>query len=419
MESKLNILEKHDPDIYTAVSQEEQRQRRNINLIASENYASKAVMQAQATVMANKYAEGYPGKRYYGGCENIDVVETLAIDRAKSLFESEHANVQPHSGAQSNMAVYHSILQPGDTVLGLRLDQGGHLTHGSRVNFSGRHYNFVSYGVDKETELVDMEEVLILAKKHRPKIIVAGATAYPRTFNFKRFGEIANEIDSLLMVDMAHVAGLVAAKVHPSPIPYADVVTSTTHKTLRGPRGGIILSKETHATKIDRGVFPNVQGGPLENTIAAKAVAFGEAMKPDFKKYSKLVIKNASGLAQVLATGGLRIVSGGTDTHMVLVDLRPMNITGKEAEETLDKVCITVNRNAIPYDPQKPRVTSGIRLGTPAITSRGFCGQDVNLVGELILRALKHMNNNSKLLEIRNDVVALTSKFPVPGIDDL
>ena len=357
--------------------------------------------------------------RYYGGCENIDVVETLAIDRAKSLFESEHANVQPHSGAQSNMAVYHSILQPGDTVLGLRLDQGGHLTHGSRVNFSGRHYNFVSYGVDKETELVDMEEVLILAKKHRPKIIVAGATAYPRTFNFKRFGEIANEIDSLLMVDMAHVAGLVAAKVHPSPIPYADVVTSTTHKTLRGPRGGIILSKETHATKIDRGVFPNVQGGPLENTIAAKAVAFGEAMKPDFKKYSKLVIKNASGLAQVLATGGLRIVSGGTDTHMVLVDLRPMNITGKEAEETLDKVCITVNRNAIPYDPQKPRVTSGIRLGTPAITSRGFCGQDVNLVGELILRALKHMNNNSKLLEIRNDVVALTSKFPVPGIDDL
>jgi len=415
----LNILEKHDPDIYTAVSQEEQRQRRNINLIASENYASKAVMQAQATVMANKYAEGYPGKRYYGGCENIDVVETLAIDRAKSLFESEHANVQPHSGAQSNMAVYHSILQPGDTVLGLRLDQGGHLTHGSRVNFSGRHYNFVSYGVDKETELVDMEEVLILAKKHRPKIIVAGATAYPRTFNFKRFGEIANEIDSLLMVDMAHVAGLVAAKVHPSPIPYADVVTSTTHKTLRGPRGGIILSKETHATKIDRGVFPNVQGGPLENTIAAKAVAFGEAMKPDFKKYSKLVIKNASGLAQVLATGGLRIVSGGTDTHMVLVDLRPMNITGKEAEETLDKVCITVNRNAIPYDPQKPRVTSGIRLGTPAITSRGFCGQDVNLVGELILRALKHMNNNSKLLEIRNDVVALTSKFPVPGIDDL
>lgn len=415
----MNILEKHDPDIYTAVSQEEQRQRRNINLIASENYASKAVMQAQATVMANKYAEGYPGKRYYGGCENIDVVETLAIDRAKSLFESEHANVQPHSGAQSNMAVYHSILQPGDTVLGLRLDQGGHLTHGSRVNFSGRHYNFVSYGVDKETELVDMEEVLILAKKHRPKIIVAGATAYPRTFNFKRFGEIANEIDSLLMVDMAHVAGLVAAKVHPSPIPYADVVTSTTHKTLRGPRGGIILSKETHATKIDRGVFPNVQGGPLENTIAAKAVAFGEAMKPDFKKYSKLVIKNASGLAQVLATGGLRIVSGGTDTHMVLVDLRPMNITGKEAEETLDKVCITVNRNAIPYDPQKPRVTSGIRLGTPAITSRGFCGQDVNLVGELILRALKHMNNNSKLLEIRNDVVALTSKFPVPGIDDL
>ena len=415
----MNILEKHDPDIYTAVSQEEQRQRRNINLIASENYASKAVMQAQATVMANKYAEGYPGKRYYGGCENIDVVETLAIDRAKSLFESEHANVQPHSGAQSNMAVYHSILQPGDTVLGLRLDQGGHLTHGSRVNFSGRHYNFVSYGVDKETELVDMEEVLILAKKHRPKIIVAGATAYPRTFNFKRFGEIANEIDSLLMVDMAHVAGLVAAKVHPSPIPYADVVTSTTHNTLRGPRGGIILSKETHATKIDRGVFPNVQGGPLENTIAAKAVAFGEAMKPDFKKYSKLVIKNASGLAQVLATGGLRIVSGGTDTHMVLVDLRPMNITGKEAEETLDKVCITVNRNAIPYDPQKPRVTSGIRLGTPAITSRGFCGQDVNLVGELILRALKHMNNNSKLLEIRNDVVALTSKFPVPGIDDL
>ena len=416
-ELKLNTLKTSDPEIYSAIELEEKRQFRNINLIASENYASKSVMEAQASVMTNKYAEGYPGKRYYGGCEHIDAAETLAIERAQALFESEHANVQPHSGAQANMAVYHSLLQPGDVVLGLRLDQGGHLTHGSKVNFSGKHYNFVSYGVDKETELVDIDEVLELAQVHKPKIIVAGATAYPRIFDYSGFRDIANSVNAILMVDMAHVAGLVAAKVHPSPIPYADVVTSTTHKTLRGPRGGMILSKEIHGKAVDRGVFPNVQGGPLENTIAAKAVAFGEAMTPEFTDYSKQVVKNAIELADVLARGDLRIVSGGTDTHMVLVDLRPINITGKDAEETLDKVCITANRNAIPYDPQKPRVTSGLRLGTPAITTRGFSEKDVSLVGELIIRALKNKDDESKLADIKNDVINLTSGFPVPGID--
>jgi len=417
LEPELNILKTSDPEIYSAIDQEEKRQRRNINLIASENYASKSVMEAQASVMTNKYAEGYPGKRYYGGCEHIDVAEGLAIQRAQSLFESEHANVQPHSGAQANMAVYHSLLKPGDVVLGLRLDQGGHLTHGSKVNFSGKHYSFVSYGVDKETELVNTDEVLALAKEHKPKIVVAGATAYPRIFDYSQFRKVADEVNAVLMVDMAHVAGLVAAKVHPSPVPYADVVTSTTHKTLRGPRGGMILSKEIHAKDVDRGVFPNVQGGPLENTIAAKAVAFGEAMTPKFAEYSKQVVKNAVTLAHVLANGGLRIVSGGTDTHMVLVDLRPIKLTGKDAEETLDKVCITANRNAIPYDPQKPRITSGLRLGTPAITTRGFSEEDVYLVGELILRALKNNDDDSKLSDIRNDVIDLTSKFPVPGID--
>ncbi|PZC46490.1 MAG: glycine hydroxymethyltransferase [Chloroflexi bacterium] len=417
MERELNILKTSDPEIFSAIGKEEERQRKNINLIASENYASKAVMQAQGSVMTNKYAEGYPGKRYYGGCEHVDTVENLAIQRAKILFDSEHANVQPHSGAQANMAVYHSLLKPGDVVLGLRLDQGGHLTHGSKVNFSGKHYNFVSYGVDKETELVNIDEVLSLAKQHKPKIIVAGATAYPRIFDYSQFRDVADEVNAILMVDMAHVSGLVAAKVHPSPIPYADVVTSTTHKTLRGPRGGMILSKEIHAKNVDRGVFPNVQGGPLENTIAAKAVAFSEAMTLKFTEYSEQVIKNAVTLANVLANGGLRIVSGGTDTHMVLVDLRPINITGKDAEETLDKVCITANRNAIPYDPQKPRITSGLRLGTPAITTRGFLREDICLVGELILRALKNKNNDSKLSDIRNDVINLTSKFPVPGID--
>ena len=417
LEPELNILKTSDPEIYSAIDQEEKRQRRNINLIASENYASKSVMEAQASVMTNKYAEGYPGKRYYGGCEHIDVAEGLAIQRAQSLFESEHANVQPHSGAQANMAVYHSLLKPGDVVLGLRLDQGGHLTHGSKVNFSGKHYSFVSYGVDKETELVNTDEVLALAKEHKPKIVVAGATAYPRIFDYSQFRKVADEVNAVLMVDMAHVAGLVAAKVHPSPVPYADVVTSTTHKTLRGPRGGMILSKGIHAKDVDRGVFPNVQGGPLENTIAAKAVAFGEAMTPKFAEYSKQVVKNAVTLAHVLANGGLRIVSGGTDTHMVLVDLRPIKLTGKDAEETLDKVCITANRNAIPYDPQKPRITSGLRLGTPAITTRGFSEEDVYLVGELILRALKNNDDDSKLSDIRNDVIDLTSKFPVPGID--
>ncbi len=403
-----------DPELASAISEESRRQRESINLIASENYASRAVREAQGSVLTNKYAEGYPGRRYYGGCEFVDVAENLAIARAKRLFGAEHVNVQPHSGAQANMAVYHSQLQPGDTVMGLRLDQGGHLTHGSPVNFSGKHYNFVSYGVDRESELIDMDAVARLAEEHRPKILVTGATAYPRFFDFRRFRQIADDVGALLMVDMAHFAGLVAGWSHPSPIRHAHVVTSTTHKTLRGPRGGMILATEEMAKSIDRGVFPNVQGGPLMHSVAAKAVAYGEALTSQFKSYTQAITANAAALAEVLGEGGARIVSGGTDNHMVLVDLRPLGLTGRAAEEALDRVRITTNRNAIPYDPEKPRVTSGLRLGTPAISSRGFTEDDSRRVGELILQTLKGIDRAGVEDSVRREVTALAERLPVP-----
>ena len=407
-----------DPEIGKAIQNEIDRQRSNINLIASENYASKAVLEAQGSVMTNKYAEGYPGRRYYGGCEFVDVAETLAIERAKQLFGAEHANVQPHSGAQANMAAYFSSLAPGDTVMGMSLDHGGHLTHGSSVNFSAKIYNFVSYGVDRETELIDYEEVERVAKEHRPKIIVTGATAYTRTIDFIRFKEIANEIDAKLMVDMAHISGLIAANEHPSPIAAAaDIVTSTTHKTLRGPRGGMILSTAELGRAIDRAVFPNMQGGPLEHVIAAKAVAFGEAMKPEFVEYQKGIRANARALAEELQAGGIRLVSGGTDNHMVLVDLTPLDISGRQAEEALGEVNIVVNRNAIPYDEKPPRVASGMRLGTPAITSCGMGTEESKRIAQLILKTVNNLGSESAKREIRDEVISMTSRFPVPGID--
>lgn len=413
----MSILLNNDPEIGTAIQNEIQRQRRNIILVASENYPSKAVLEAQGSVLTNKYAEGYPGRRYYGGCEFVDVAEEVAIERAKKLFSAEHANVQPHSGAQANMAAYFAILSPNDTVMGMRLDQGGHLTHGSPVNFSGKLYNFISYGVDKDTELIDYEETRLLAKKHRPKIIVAGATAYTRIIDFSRFREIADEIGAILMVDMAHISGLIAAGKHPSCVPYAHLTTSTTHKTLRGPRSGMILSNSDLARDIDKAVFPNMQGGPSMHIIAAKAVAFGEAMTPDFVEYQGKIISNARAMASSLKSGGMRLVSGGTDNHMIIVDLTPLGITGKEAEEALGKVHITVNRNTIPYDQKPPRVASGLRLGTPSITSRGFGTKESEKVAKLILRTLENLGNESAGKDIRNEVEILTSQFPVPGID--
>lgn len=410
-------LVNQDPEIGQAIQNEIKRQQQNINLIASENYASKAVLEAQGSVLTNKYAEGYPGRRYYGGCEFIDVVERLAIERAKELFEVEHANVQPHSGAQANMAAYFSALSPGDTVLGMALDHGGHLTHGSPVNFSAKLYDFVSYGVDRETELIDFDEVERVAKEHRPKIIVAGATAYTRIIDFPKFREIADEVDATLMVDMAHIAGLVATGEHPSPVPHAQIVTSTTHKTLRGPRGGLVLTTSERARDIDRAVFPNMQGGPLEHVVAAKAVAFHEAMQPEFADYQKAIRANARTLAQELEAGGLRIVSGGTDNHMALVDLQPLDVTGRQAEEALDKVNIVVNRNAIPYDPKPPRVASGMRVGTAAITSRGMGEAETAQIARLIIRTLANRDDASVEREVRDEVLSLASRFPVPGID--
>ncbi len=413
----MSVLLEQDPEIAKAIQDEIRRQQRNINLIASENYASKAVLEAQASVLTNKYAEGYPGRRYYGGCEFVDISEQMAIDRAKELFAAEHANVQPHSGAQANMGAYFAVLSPGDTVMGMQLDQGGHLTHGSPVNFSGKLYNFVSYGVDRETELIDYDEVERLAKEHRPRLIVTGATAYPRTFDFARLRQIADEVEGMLMVDMAHIAGLIAAGEHPSPIPVAQLITSTTHKTLRGPRGGFILTTSELAKDVDRAVFPNAQGGPIQNTIAAKAVAFGEALKPEFKAYQQAIRANARALASELSAGGLRLVSGGTDTHLLLVDMTPMEITGRKAEEALGRVHITVNRNTIPYDPKPPRVSSGLRLGTPSATSRGFGTGEMATVGKLILRTLQNMGDEDVEREVGDEVMDLTSRFPVPGID--
>ena len=367
--------------------------------------------------MTNKYAEGYPGRRYYGGCQFVDVAERLAIERAKRLFGADHANVQPHSGAQANMAAYFATIQPGDTVMGMNLDHGGHLTHGSPVNFSSKLYDFVSYGVDPETELIDYDELERLAKLHRPKVIVSGASAYTRTIEFDRLRAVADEVDALLMADMAHIAGLVAADEHPSPVGHAQVVTSTTHKTLRGARGGMILCDDALRRDVDRAVFPNMQGGPLEHAVAAKAVTFGEAMTDEFKAYQRQVRANAVALGETLSEGGLRLVSGGTDNHIVLVDLRPLGVTGRQAEESLGRANIVVNRNAIPYDPQPPRTASGVRLGSAAITSRGFGEDDARRVGELILRALGDVDDTATQARVREDVLAMVADFPVPGVD--
>ncbi|MCV9900341.1 serine hydroxymethyltransferase [Exiguobacterium sp. 8H] len=406
-------LKVQDAELFEAMQHELGRQRDNIELIASENFVSEAVMEAQGGVLTNKYAEGYPGRRYYGGCEFVDVAENLARDRAKELFGAEHANVQPHSGAQANMAVYFTVLEAGDTVLGMNLSHGGHLTHGSPVNFSGVQYNFVEYGVDKETEHIDYDVVAALAKEHKPKLIVAGASAYPRTIDFAKFREIADSVDAYLMVDMAHIAGLVAAGLHPNPVEHAHFVTTTTHKTLRGPRGGMILCKEEFAKAIDKSIFPGIQGGPLMHVIAAKAVAFGEALQPEFKDYQRQVIANAQALAAGLEEEGLRIVSGGTDNHLLLVDLRGIDITGKAAEHALDAAGITVNKNTIPFDPASPFVTSGIRLGTAAMTTRGFKEADMKEVARLIGRVLKQHEDEAVIAEALQDVQSLTAKFPL------
>ena len=413
----MGMLAELDPEVAQAIRGENERQRNSIVLIASENYASRAVLEAQATVMNNKYAEGYPGRRYYGGCQYVDVVEQLAIDRAKELFKAEHANVQPHSGAQANMAAYFALLEPGDTVMGMRLDQGGHLTHGSPVNFSGKLYNFVSYGVARDTETIDYEEVESLAREHRPKVIVAGYTAYPRTIDFARFRTIADSVGATLMVDMAHIAGLIAGGAHPSCLPHAQVVTSTTQKTLRGPRGGLILCTEELRQKIDRAVFPFSQGGPFMHVIASKAVCFGEAMRPEFAGYQSQIVKNARTLARELAEGGLRIVSGGTDNHLLLVDLTPLDLTGKVAEEALGRVNIVANKNAIPYDTRPPRITSGLRLGTAALTSRGMGAAEMELVASLIVRVLTSIGDERVEHDVGEEVAGLTAGFPVPGLD--
>ncbi|EUF01154.1 serine hydroxymethyltransferase, partial [Staphylococcus aureus] len=391
-----------------------QRQNSNIELIASENFVSEAVMEAQGSVLTNKYAEGYPGRRYYGGCEFVDVTESIAIDRAKALFGAEHVNVQPHSGSQANMAVYLVALEMGDTVLGMNLSHGGHLTHGAPVNFSGKFYNFVEYGVDKDTERINYDEVRKLALEHKPKLIVAGASAYSRTIDFKKFKEIADEVNAKLMVDMAHIAGLVAAGLHPNPVEYADFVTTTTHKTLRGPRGGMILCKEEYKKDIDKTIFPGIQGGPLEHVIAAKAVAFGEALENNFKTYQQQVVKNAKVLAEALINEGFRIVSGGTDNHLVAVDVKgSIGLTGKEAEETLDSVGITCNKNTIPFDQEKPFVTSGIRLGTPAATTRGFDEKAFEEVAKIISLALKNSKDEEKLQQAKERVAKLTAEYPL------
>jgi glycine hydroxymethyltransferase len=407
------LVEEFDPEVAKAIDLEEQRQRNKIELIASENFVSRAVMAAQGSVLTNKYAEGYPGKRYYGGCEYVDIVEDLARERIKQLFGAEHANVQPHSGAQANTAVYLAVLKPGDTVLGMNLAHGGHLTHGSPVNISGLYYNFVAYGVDAESETINYDEILRLALEHRPKLLVAGASAYPRSIDFKRLREIADEAGCLLMVDMAHIAGLVAAGLHTSPVPYADFVTSTTHKTLRGPRGGIILCREKDAQKIDKAIFPGIQGGPLMHVIAAKAVAFKEALEPGFKGYQEKIVENAKMLAKCLTQRGFRLVSGGTDNHLLLLDLRNKGISGKDAEHALDEAGITVNKNSIPFDPASPFVTSGIRIGTPAVTTRGMDSQAMEEIAEAIDLVLTYHGQADKLQEAQNLVRDLCARFPL------
>ena len=412
--SIMDSLDKSDPQVCAAIQQELNRQRTKLELIASENIVSRAVMEAQGSVLTNKYAEGYPGKRYYGGCEYVDVAEQLAIDRAKELFGANWANVQPHSGAQANMAVFFALLQPGDTILGMNLTDGGHLTHGSPVNISGTYYKVIPYGVDKETERIDYDALEVLAKEHKPKMIIAGASAYARIIDFERIGAIAKTVGAIFMVDMAHIAGLVAAGQHPSPVPYADVVTSTTHKTLRGPRGGLILGRDEElGKKINKAVFPGIQGGPLMHVIAAKAVALGEALAPSFKEYGAQVVKNAAALADELMRHGYRIVSGGTDTHVMLVDLTNKDITGKEAQTLLDEVNITANRNTIPFEPRSPFVTSGIRLGSPALTTRGFVEEDMREVARIISDVLDAPTDTARQEEARRRVAVLCDKYPL------
>ncbi|OLS41211.1 serine hydroxymethyltransferase [Bacillus sp. MRMR6] len=404
-------LANQDKQVFEAIQQELGRQRGKIELIASENFVSEAVMEAQGSVLTNKYAEGYPGRRYYGGCEYVDIAEDLARDRAKQIFGAEYVNVQPHSGAQANMAVYFTILEHGDTVLGMNLSHGGHLTHGSPVNFSGIQYKFVEYGVDEVTHRINYEDVLEKAREHKPKLIVAGASAYPREIDFAKFREIADEVGAYLMVDMAHIAGLVAAGLHQNPVPFADFVTTTTHKTLRGPRGGMILCKEEFGKKIDKSIFPGIQGGPLMHVIAAKAVAFGEALQDNFKEYAGNIIANAKRLAEGLEKEGIKLVSGGTDNHLLLIDLQTLNLTGKVAEKVLDEIGVTVNKNTIPYDPQSPFVTSGVRIGTAAVTSRGFGLEDMDEIASIIAFTLKNHEDEAKLEEAAARVDALTSKF--------
>lgn len=410
---RMELIKTQDPAVYEAMNAEKERQEANIELIASENFVSQAVMDAQGSVLTNKYAEGYPGKRYYGGCEHVDVVENIARDRLKEIFGAEHANVQPHSGSQANMAVYTAVLEKGDTILGMNLNHGGHLTHGSKVNFSGMQYNFVEYGVTEDEQLVDYEAVRQAALEHKPKMIVAGASAYSRQLDFAKFREIADEIEAYLMVDMAHIAGLVATGAHPNPVPHAHFVTSTTHKTLRGPRGGLILCKEEFAKKIDKTIFPGIQGGPLMHVIAAKAIAFGEAQKPEFKTYIEQVVKNADALAKALIAEGVNIVSGGTDNHLLLLDLRSLNLTGKVAEHVLDEVGITTNKNTIPFDPESPFVTSGIRLGTAAVTSRGFKEEDMKEIAAVMAMLLKNPEDENSKKEAAERVAKLTAAHPL------
>jgi glycine hydroxymethyltransferase len=409
-----SILDTVDPEVAAAIHFEEARQRENLELIASENYASRAVREATGSVLTNKYAEGYPGRRYYGGCEYVDLAEQLAIDRAKQIFGAEHANVQPHAGAQANMAVFMAAIKPGDTVLGMSLAHGGHLTHGTKVSFSGKLYNALAYGVRKDTELIDYDEVLALAREHKPKLLIAGASAYPRTMDYAPFAEIAAEIGAAFLVDMAHIAGLVAAGLHPSPVPLADYVTTTTHKTLRGPRGGLVLTKAEHAQALDKSVFPGIQGGPFMHAIAAKAVAFGEALQPSFAQYQRQVLINAKAMGEELQRAGVRLVGGGTDTHLLLVDLTPKNLTGKAVEAYLDEIHITVNKNAIPFDPQKPMVTSGIRIGSPAITSRGMGEAEAREIGAIIGAALDDIEARTEQDVLRARVTELTARHDVP-----
>jgi len=414
----MDIVTGIDPEVFVAIAEEGKRQRLQINLIAAENYASKAVLEAQGSALTNKYAEGYPRNRYYAGCGVIDMVEELAIDRAKRLFAAEHANVQAHSGSQANMAAYFALLQYGDTIMGMGLDQGGHLSHGSKANFSGKSYRFVHYGVDRATEQLDYDDIERLALAHKPKLIVAGASSYPRVIDFARFRQIADKVGAKLMVDMAHIAGLVAAGLHPNPTPHAEVVTSSSHKTLRGPRGGFALCQARSASSLDRAIFPGLQGGPLMHAIAAKAVAFQEAMQPEFLGYQRQVLENARVLGAELHGMGLRLVSGGTDNHLVLVDLSAMGISGKAAEEALEAVGIIVNRNSIPFDRHPPQLTSGIRLGSPAVTTRGFGAEEMKRLARLIVRVLSHLGDDKVYQEVAAEVAELSSRFPVPGLDE-